>query len=88
MTTRTSSNVTSIYRCGRCRADAPRVDLCLNGEVLDLRVYACSECIAKIEGELANVRPIFDAMIAAGIDRALANEAMTFILDRTERVRP
>jgi hypothetical protein len=43
---------------------------------------ACEACVEKTTKELATVRPVFDAIIAAGVDRDLANEVMDFLLAR------
>ncbi len=64
-----------------CGAPCDRVELALNGEpIADLS--GCDTCIDKIAGELAAVRPVFDAMLACGVSRELANDTMTFMLDR------
>lgn len=44
-------------------------------------IPACAECIALTADELSRVRPIFDAMIAGGIQRPEANAVMTAYLD-------
>jgi hypothetical protein len=79
-----AKNVTSIYRCGRCRAKGTRLEICLAGEPLDMKVYACAKCVEKTVSELDWVRPIFDAMVAVGIPNSLANDAMTFLLNGLE----
>lgn len=43
---------------------------------------ACDACINETQSELDRVRPVFDAMIAVGLDRELANEVMSTILER------
>jgi hypothetical protein len=42
--------------------------------------FACDECVAKTEAILARVRPVFEAMLACGIPRELANRTMTYML--------
>lgn len=46
-----------------------------------VELVACDECWNKSEDFLARVRPVFDAMIARGVPRAIANETMTFMLE-------
>ena len=75
------SNVVPIRRCGRCGALATERDLTLRGETV-LALLSCDDCVARGVAELAHVRPIFDAMIAAGVPRDLANDAMTFVLEK------
>jgi hypothetical protein len=68
-------------RCGRCGAEGSRRELEYQGEKVG-DFGACDACVEKTEAELDAVRPVFDAMIAAGIDREIANDIMTFLLDR------
>ena len=75
------NNVVPIFKCRRCGAAGRPVDTALDGEVV-ASGYGCSSCVEKTTSELARVRPIFDAMIAAGVDRVLANDTMTFLLTR------
>lgn len=73
--------VIPIRRCVSCsnRLGEP-VTLTFRGDYIARR-NVCAECVSETHEELARVRPIFDAMIAAGVDRVLAKDAMTFILD-------
>lgn len=61
--------------CGRCLRPTASS---LNGTG---DIPGCAECIALTNAELAAVRPIFDAMIAGGIQRPVANAVMTAYLD-------
>jgi len=72
--------VVPLFRCKACGKEGRPTELEYEGKILG-KFYACDECVAKVEGHLANVRPVFDAMIAAGVDRSIANETMTFLLD-------
>jgi hypothetical protein len=74
------SNVVPFFRCKLCGARGSRLDLQLRGTSVGT-IVGCDVCLAKTEATLARVRPIFDAAIAAGVPRDLANEALTFILD-------
>lgn len=75
------SNVVSIRRCGRCRGLGDKIDLALLEEVV-AQVVACEVCTDLTLLELNACQPIFEAMVEAGVPRDLANEAMTFLLDR------
>lgn len=77
--------VSSIHVCGRCGKRGKPRDLVLeqDGETHFLAAfYGCDECIAETNNELDAVRPIFNAMIACSIHRALANDIMTYLLNR------
>lgn len=78
------SEVVPLHRCGRCGRPGHPVDVEQEGEWL-FSIKACDDCLSKTESELEMVRPIFDAMIAAGVSRKLANEAMTYLLDRMDQ---
>jgi hypothetical protein len=76
------SNIVPIRRCARCKEELGEpVDLAFKGEVF-ATVNACAKCVAQTAAEMAKSRPIFDAMIAAGVPRELANDAMTWLLER------
>lgn len=68
-------------RCGRCGGEGRKRELEFGGSRVG-EFGACDACINEVGGELAAVRPVFDAMIAAGVDRDVANETMTFMLNR------
>lgn len=69
-----------IFRCYTCGAAGKRVDLEWDGKVVGT-FSACQTCVDKTLATLARVRPIFDAAIAAGVNRDLANDAMRLILN-------
>ena len=74
------SRVIPIRRCVSCDDLGEPVTLTFRGDDIARR-NVCAKCVSETHEELARVRPIFDAMIAAGVDRGFANDAMTFILD-------
>jgi hypothetical protein len=69
-----------LFRCASCGEAGKRVDLSWNDKVVGT-FTACQSCIDRTTATLDRVRPIFDAMIAAGVDRDLANEALRAILE-------
>lgn len=74
-------NVVELRRCRRCGKPARERDLLFQGEPL-ATFDACDACIAETDATLSRVRPVFDAMLAAGIDRGIANDVMTVLLER------
>jgi hypothetical protein len=75
------SNVVPIRRCGRCGEPCNyRRTIELRGQAM-ADVVACDACVDLMTSELARVRPVFDAMIACGVDRVIANNTMTFLLN-------
>lgn len=68
-----------ILKC-KCGFPAKHVDLEYQGEVLGT-FKACGICIQETTAELDRVRPVFDAMITAGISRENANKAMIYLLE-------
>lgn len=74
-------DVVQLHRCSRCGAAGKRTELAKDG-VTVAEFSACDACIDAVTGTLARVRPVFDAMLAVGIDREVANDAMTFLLER------
>ena len=71
-------------RCGRC-GDRTETATRVLGETethREIPFVACPGCIAKVSADLDSVRPVFDAMVAAGVPRDLANATMTFMLER------
>lgn len=73
--------VVALFRCGRCGAPARPVDLVRGGATIG-SVSGCEKCVAEGVEEMANVQPIFDAMLAAGVPRADANAVMVFLSGR------
>lgn len=75
-------DVASLFPC-RCGATGRRRTLVYEGD--DVAVFdACDDCIAASDELLTRVRPVFLAMVAAGVDRDIANEAMSFLLNRMQ----
>lgn len=77
-----SGNVTPLRRCHRCGQAANSVTLDLRGVVVS--VNACRGCVEAVRAEIARLRHVFDAMLAAGVPRGIANQTMTFMLDRMD----
>lgn len=75
-------DIVPLFRC-KCGVMAKRVDVVKDGHV-EASGFLCEACIAAANGMLDRVRPIFDSMIAAGIDRVIANDTMTFLLGRID----
>lgn len=75
------SNVSPLFKCGRCGGPSKPFDLTLNGEPHSSG-FGCGACIDQTIDDLARVRPVFDAMLTVGVDRVLANDTMTFLLER------
>ena len=44
--------------------------------------FSCDECIERDDSFLALVRPIFATMRACGVPRDIANDTMTYLLER------
>jgi hypothetical protein len=75
--------VVDLFRCKGCGAPGTRRTLCYQGESL-AHFVSCDACVAVMDAVLKRVRPVFDALIAVGVDRDLANATMTFLLDRLD----
>lgn len=45
------------------------------------KVLVCDGCLAESDRRLAQVRPVFEAMLGAGIRHDIANRAMTVLLN-------
>lgn len=81
-----SFRVTPLLPCPGCGAVSNPVDLEYQGSVV-ATIRSCPECLEAAKQLLDSVRPVFDAMITAGVSKELANETMTFLLDRHSPVR-
>lgn len=73
------NNIVPIRRCICGELGVEREIVCALESVT---VIACDKCMAKFDGELARVRPVFDAMLACGVTREVANITMTFLMER------
>jgi hypothetical protein len=73
--------VVPLYKCVCGKAGSPRIMTC---ETVEEKVTAnfvsCDECMERTEKFLAQLRPVFNAMVTCGVPRDIANETMTFLL--------
>jgi hypothetical protein len=76
-----SEDVIPLHRCGRCKKLGNPCDITLVGELV-ASIIVCDKCLSELTTDLLRVRPVFDSMIACGIDRDLANDTMTYLLER------
>lgn len=76
------SAVVALFKC-QCGNAATRVALVHDDEPI-ATINACPACVARGVAFMANIRPVFDAMIAQGVDRAIANDTMTFLIARLD----
>ena len=76
-------SVVPLHRCICGKPGLPRVISCeTDEETVKATFFSCDECMDKTEKFLAQMRPIFSAMIACGVPTDVANETMTFMLDK------
>lgn len=74
-----SGDVVPLHRCvcgaqGQLRTAACGADTAT--------FVACDECMKTSVNLLASVRPIFEMMLICGVPRDVANDTMTFMLER------
>lgn len=81
------AEVTPLHPCQRCGRSARRRELVHEGRTL-FEFLSCDACIEQTESELARVKPVFEAMLAAGVNRAVANYAMTCMLEHPQVFKP
>ena len=81
------SEPTPLFRCGGCGAPGRIRVVEWDGNPRAARISACDACLEETLEHLAAVRPVFEAMVAAGIDRGLANDAMTDLLARLDAAK-
>ena len=81
------ATITPIRRCALCGELARPVDIEFQGAVV-AEVSACDACIEQTEAELAQVRPVFRAMLDVGVPHEIADETMTYLLSRMHPPRP
>jgi hypothetical protein len=74
-----SDNVIPFRRC-KCGAAGKPLELCFQGDVV-APFIACEGCLEKVSETIDRVRPVFDAMIKAGVSREHANQTMTYLLE-------
>lgn len=77
------SNVVVLHRCVCGSAGAP-IKLDYDDQTV-AAFMACAECVARTNVTLAKVKPVFESMISAGVERKVANDTMTFLLDGMDR---
>lgn len=77
-----SQVVVPLFKCKRCDEIGISRKFVFGQSHFD--AIACDSCIEEIQGTIIKVRPIFDAIIMAGISLTIATDAMAFILDRLE----
>ena len=77
------SNVVPLLRCKRCGAAGNPCTLEYKDEAI-AGFVACDSCVKECSNTMLRVRPIFDAMIAAGIPNDVANDTMTFLLEKAK----
>lgn len=75
-----------LFRCERCgKSHGTKImEVTLKGNESDhiFEFKTCDACFKKTVGELDRVRPVFEAMQAANIPGEIANETMTFLLNK------
>lgn len=78
-----TATVTPLRLCVCGEPGAPlTVSSVSDGETF--HAFICDACLAKAQARLASVRPVFDAMLACAVPREIADETMTFLLDRLD----
>jgi len=75
------NSVLVLHKCGRCGQAAIPFDLELRGEQV-ASGWSCKECLQKTQNELESVKPVFEAMLSCGVTRDVANDVMTYLLER------
>jgi len=76
-------NIIFAGNCHQCgRLTLPR-ELQLNGETI-ASFYGCPSCVDKTIHTLARVKPIFQTMITQDIPRDIANDVMTYLLEKLD----
>lgn len=71
--------VVQLHPCICGKPGTPRVAEC-GAEIAEF--MSCDECIDTSLGFLGRMRPVFEAMRAVGVPGEIANETMSFLLDR------
>lgn len=76
-----ADSVRHLYRCGGCGRPGRPVELEADGLPVG-KFVACSDCLERAHEHMGRVRAVFLAMLDAGVERELADETMTFLLER------
>lgn len=77
------ARVQALRPCG-CGKPSTRREIEFEGEVIGVMVCdeCCLSCCSLSGALLDKVRPVFEAMLAADVPKGVADETMTFLLDR------
>lgn len=76
------SNVIHFHRCLCGQPGKLRVVGLDDNSVDSVNFIACDDCLSTSQTFLDRMRPVFAAMRAVGVPREIANETMTFLLDK------
>lgn len=73
-------------RTCRCGAPGALVDVAHDGQYGPhiYTIIACEACLDTSMEQLSKVRPVFNAMIAADVPQPIANEVMSFLLEKLD----
>jgi hypothetical protein len=78
------ANVVPLHRpppCSHCGGVGKPVEVCCPDDRSFTIISICDSCRDKCALKLARVMPVFEAMLACGASREVANEAMSFLLN-------
>lgn len=73
------NNIVPLHRCSCGEVGRLRT---ITWESETIMFFTCDKCVERDDTFLARVRPIFEAMRACGVPRDIANDAMTYLLER------
>ncbi|HEX8795422.1 MAG TPA: hypothetical protein VF765_30945 [Polyangiaceae bacterium] len=77
------AEVIPLRKCRQCGAPGKPLELLLPGGVL--KVDACDPCLARAQAKLDRLKPVDEAMLAAGVPDDVRGETITFLLARLPR---
>lgn len=76
-----SATVTPLYAC-RCGGPGTLRELCAVDEPTEsFTIAICDSCAEKSERFLSRMRPVFQALLTAGIRKDIADDAMSCLMD-------
>jgi len=75
-------NVVPIRRCICGEAGLQRV---MQYSDRAMTIFACDKCVEATQSHLMKVVPVFSERIACGVPRDIANDTMTFMLNKMDR---
>ena len=81
-------NIVPLHKCVCGAAGSLRT---VTWEDETITFFSCERCVDTTDQFLAQVRPIFEAMLACGVSGNIANNAMTYLLDQlpdTQLLKP